>query len=35
GSDDPKSQAKVTLEDLDERTGHPEETKRRSTPTPD
>ncbi|MDT4922754.1 MAG: hypothetical protein QOG01_467 [Pseudonocardiales bacterium] len=35
GSDDPELQAEVILEDSDERTEHPEETKRRSTQTPD
>jgi uncharacterized protein (TIGR00725 family) len=35
GSDDPEQQAEVILEDSEERTEHPEETKRRSTQTPD
>ena len=35
GSDDPHRQAEVLLEDSDERTEHPEETKARSTQTPD
>jgi uncharacterized protein (TIGR00725 family) len=35
GSDDPELQAEVILADSDERTAHPEETKRRSTQTPD
>jgi hypothetical protein len=35
GSDDPHRQAEVILEDSDERTDHPEETKRASTQTPD
>jgi uncharacterized protein (TIGR00725 family) len=35
GSDDPERQAEVILEDSDERTARPEETKRRSTQTPD
>ena len=35
GSDDPERQAEVILEDSDERTAQPEETKRRSTQTPD
>jgi hypothetical protein len=35
GSDDPQRQAEVILEDSDERTAQPEETKRRSTQTPD
>lgn len=35
GSDDPERQAEIILEDSDERTEHPEETKRRSTQTPD
>lgn len=35
GSDDPQAQAEVILADSDERTEHPEETKRRSTQTPD
>jgi hypothetical protein len=34
GSDDPERQAEVILEDSDERTEHPEETKRHSTQTP-
>jgi hypothetical protein len=35
GSDDPHRQAEVILEDSDERTEHPEETKHASTQTPD
>jgi hypothetical protein len=35
GSDDPERQAEVILEDSDERTAEPGETKRRSTQTPD
>ena len=35
GSDDPHRQAEVVLEDSDERTEHPEQTKRESTQTPD
>jgi hypothetical protein len=35
GSDEPQRQAQVILEDSDERTEHPEETKRRSAQTPD
>ncbi|HZZ96685.1 MAG TPA: hypothetical protein VFE19_06715 [Jatrophihabitantaceae bacterium] len=35
GSDDPQRQAEVILEDSDKRTAEPEETKRRSTQTPD
>jgi hypothetical protein len=35
GSDDPEEQARIILEDSDERTEHPEETKRDSTQTPD
>lgn len=35
GSDDPERQAEVVLADSDERTEHPEETKRRSVQTPD
>jgi uncharacterized protein (TIGR00725 family) len=35
GSDDPQLQAEVILEDSDERTAKPEETKRRSVQTPD
>jgi hypothetical protein len=35
GSDDPEAQARIILEDSDERTEHPEETKRESTQTPD
>jgi hypothetical protein len=35
GSDDAHRQAEIILEDSDERTEHPEETKRRSTQTPD
>jgi hypothetical protein len=35
GSDDPHRQAEIILEDSDERTVHPEETKHASTQTPD
>ena len=35
GSDDPELQAEIVLEDSDERTANPEETKERSTQTPD
>jgi hypothetical protein len=35
GSDDSDEQAKVILEESDERTEHPEETRRESTQTPD
>jgi hypothetical protein len=35
GSDDPRRQAEIILEDSDERTEHPEQTKRESTQTPD
>jgi len=35
GSDDPEAQAEAILADSDERTEHPEETKRRSHQTPD
>jgi hypothetical protein len=35
GSDDPSEQARVILEDSDERTQHPEETRRESSQTPD
>ncbi|HEY2042525.1 MAG TPA: hypothetical protein VGH11_07595 [Jatrophihabitans sp.] len=35
GSDDPHRQAEIILEDSDERTEHPAETKRASTQTPD
>jgi hypothetical protein len=35
GSDDPEAQAKAILEDSDERTDHPEETRHESTQTPD
>lgn len=35
GSDDPEAQAKAILEDSDERTEHPEETRHESTQTPD
>jgi hypothetical protein len=35
GSDDPEAQAEAILEDSDERTAHPEATKRRSVQTPD
>jgi hypothetical protein len=35
GSDDPTAQAEVTLEESDERTERPEDTRRESTQTPD
>jgi hypothetical protein len=35
GSDDAHRQAEIILEDSDERTAHPEETKRASSQTPD
>jgi hypothetical protein len=35
GSDDPKQQAEAILEDSDERTERPEETRQESTQTPD
>ena len=35
GSDDPDLQARIILEDSDERTERPEQTQRRSTQTPD
>lgn len=35
GSDDPGEQARAILEESDERTEHPEETRRESTQTPD
>jgi hypothetical protein len=35
GSDDPETQARLILEDSDERTEHPEQTRRDSTQTPD
>jgi hypothetical protein len=35
GSDDPEAQAEAVLADSDERTEHPEETRRRSHQTPD
>jgi hypothetical protein len=35
GSDVPGEQARVILEESDERTEHPEETRRESTQTPD
>ncbi len=35
GSDDPELQAKILLEDSDERTEHPEQTQRESVQTPD
>lgn len=35
GSDDPEEQARAILEESDERTEHPEETRHRSTQTPD
>jgi hypothetical protein len=35
GSDDPELEARIILEDSDERTEHPERTKRDSVQTPD
>ena len=35
GSEDPEQQARVILEDSDERTERPEETRHESTQTPD
>lgn len=35
GSDDPTAQAEAILADSDERIAHPEETKERSSQTPD
>lgn len=35
GSDDRAEQAAIIIEDSDERTAHPEETKRKSVQTPD
>ena len=35
GSDDPRRQAEVILEDSDRRTAEPEQTKRESVQTPD
>jgi hypothetical protein len=35
GSDDPVEQARAILEESDERTDHPEETRHESTQTPD
>ena len=35
GSEDPEAQAAAILEDSDERTEHPEETRHESTQTPD
>jgi hypothetical protein len=35
GSDDPEDQAAIILEDSDERTAHPRETKEKSVQTPD
>lgn len=35
GSQDPHRQAEIILEDSDERTEHPEQTKRDSAQTPD
>jgi hypothetical protein len=35
GSDDARRQAEIILTDSDERTRHPEQTKRESTQTPD
>lgn len=35
GSDAPEEQAKAILEDSDERTEHPEETRHESSQTPD
>ena len=35
GSDDPELQAEVLLQDSDERTEHPQQTRHESTQTPD
>jgi len=35
GSEDPRRQAEIILEDSDRRTAEPEQTKRESTQTPD
>lgn len=35
GSEDPEAQARAILEDSEERTLHPEETRRESSQTPD
>ena len=35
GSDDPEEQARIILEDSDERIEHPDKTMRESTQTPD
>ena len=35
GSEDPEAQAEAILEESEERTLHPEETRRKSTQTPD
>lgn len=35
GSEDPQAQARAILEESDERTDHPEETRHESTQTPD
>ena len=35
GSDDPEAQARAILEESDERTRHPDRTRRESTQTPD
>jgi hypothetical protein len=35
GSDDPEGQAEAILEDSDDRTEHPEETRHESVQTPD
>jgi len=35
GSDDPEAQAEAILEESDDRTDHPEETRHESTQTPD
>jgi hypothetical protein len=35
GSDDPEEQARIVLEDSEERIAHPEETRRESSQTPD
>ncbi|MDQ2837403.1 MAG: hypothetical protein M3Y42_12315 [Actinomycetota bacterium] len=35
GSDDPRRQAEIILQDSDERTEHPEQTQRESSQTPD
>jgi len=35
GTDDPEAQARVILEESDERTDHPDETRHESSQTPD